>query len=228
LAALLTAALIAGLVAGLVATALQAVLVWPLIAQAELFEEAAEHAKAPPHHHDSQHAEEPSPTMRAALSVLTNVAIAVGYGLLMAGAMLATGRSETWRSGLAWGAAGYLAVVLAPALGLQPVPPGVETGALPGRQLWWIATALGTAAGLAMILLPRGRMRLYWAAAGIALLLLPHVIGAPVGAPEGAAPAELRRQFARMVLLASLPGFLVTGTILGWRMSRWRTGGASA
>jgi len=205
-------------------------LVWPLIAQAEIFEQAAEHAKPHDHgaqhggaqHGDAQHHPEASPFMRAALSALTNIAVAVGYGLLLAAAMLVAGRSVNWRSGLVWGGALYLAVVLAPAIGLQPVPPGVETGELAGRQVWWIATALCTAGGLAMMLLPRGKTRLYWALAGVALIVAPQLIGAPVGAPEGTAPPDLRRHFAWMVLLTTLPPFLLTGILLGALLARNR------
>ena len=199
----------------MLATALQASLVWPLIAQAEVFEEAAERATAAAHDHgDSQH-EQASPLMRAGLSVLTNAAVWVGYALLLAGAMVVAGRRLDRRIGLAWGAAGYLAVVLAPAIGLQPMPPGVETGALPARQLWWIATALCTAGGLGLTFLSHGRWRLAMIGAGLALLLLPHLVGAPVGPPTGSAPPELRREFAWVVILTTLPPWLATGLLLG-------------
>jgi len=214
LSGLLNTALIAGLIAGLLATALQASLVWPLIAQAETFEDAAPAAGAGHDHATTAH-DEPSPLLRAALGVLTNVAIAVGYALLIAAAMVLAGRRLDWRVGLVWGIAAYVSVVLAPAIGLPPVPPGVETGALAGRQLWWIATALCTAGALAMMLLSRGKARLLWAALGLALIVLPQLIGAPGGPPQGATPAELRRHFAWMVLLTTLPPFLASGALLG-------------
>ncbi len=224
LAGLLTAALIVGLIAGLLATALQSTLVWPLIAQAEVFEEAAEtpHATTDQHGYGAAPSEAASPLMRAGLSVLTNIAVGVGYALLMAAAMVLTWRKLTWQIGLVWGLAGYLTFVLMPALGLQPVPPGVETGALTGRQLWWIATAFCTAGGLGLMLLSRGKNRLGLIIAGIVLLALPHIVGAPVGPPEGAAPVELRRQFAWTVLITTLPPWLATGVLLGGLLQRYR------
>lgn len=221
LAGILTAALIAGLIAGLLATALQAIWVWPLIAQAEIYEEAAEHGTthgAAGHDHGDTPV---SPVTRVALSVLTDVAVGVGFALLAAAAMVLAGRRLGWRRGLAWGAAGYAAVMLAPALGLQPVPPGVESGPLEARQIWWIATVLCSAAGLALILLARGRLRFHAIAAGIVLLVLPHLVGAPVGPPEGSAPLALRRQFAVAVLLTSLPVWLLTGGLLGGLLPRY-------
>jgi cobalt transporter subunit CbtA len=223
LAALLSAALIAGLIAGLLATALQASLVWPLIAQAEVFEDAAPKAPTAGHDHATAAPDETPPLLRSALSMLINVAVAVGYALLMVAAMVLAGLRLDWRSGLLWGLAGWLSVVLAPAIGLPPLPPGVETGPLAARQLWWIATALSTAGGLAAILLTRGRMRLYWAAAGVALIVLPQLIGAPVGPPEGATPAELRRHFAWMVLITTCPPFLASGVLLGGLLAPRRT-----
>jgi cobalt transporter subunit CbtA len=222
LAGLLTAALIAGLLAGLLATALQALLVWPLIEQAEVYEQAAAHQQPAPSPHDAADHHDTSPLQRVALSVLTDIAVGVGYALLLAAAMVLARTRLDWRHGLAWGLAGYLALVAAPAIGLQPVPPGVETGALGARQAWWIATALCTASGLALVLLTRGRLRIYAIAAGVALIAAPQKIGAPVTPADGVAPLELRRQFAWMVLLTTLPPWLVTGAVLGWRLDRDR------
>src|SRR3546814_12705636 len=70
---------------------------------------------------------------------------------------------------------------------------------LGSRQLWWIGTAVATAAGLWLALRVSTPAAI---AAGIALMLLPHVIGAPH--PHGFAspvPGELPGHLAAASLV---------------------------
>jgi len=224
IARLFWVALIAGAVAGLVAAALQAIGVWPLIAIAETFE-VADVAQAA-HDHGAHEAEwSPEGAWRVGLSVLFDMLAGIGFALL-ANAALLVARSVRavrldWRLGLGLGLAGFAAFSLAPALGLAPALPGMAEGDLLARQSWWIATAIATLAGVALMVLSRAAWQ--WAA-GLVLLVLPHAVGAPGEAmglvelmgqsgPLGSdgITAELAQRFA----LASLAAAAAVWAVLG-------------
>ena len=135
---------------------------------------------------------------RAAYTTLTTIGTAVGFALMLLAFMLLAGEKITMAKGLAWGAAAYVAAGLAPAFGLAPELPGAAAVDVVGRQTWWLATLLATAAGLLCFLKSKS---LLIALGGLALIAIPHVIGAPH--PHELAskvPAELAAQFTAMSL----------------------------
>jgi len=212
---LIWAGALAGLVAGLLSTALQALAIYPVLRAAEVYESAA--AAAPAHDHEGHEhppAWEPADGIeRLGFSTLTNIVIGTGYGLLLAGLFGLRERPVGAGRGALWGVGGFLCFALAPALGLPPALPGAAEAALGARQLWWALTALATAAGLGALVFGDRRARLV----GIALLALPHLIGAPHAADgESAVPAELARRFALLSLASSALFWLVLGTGAGW------------
>lgn len=120
------------------------------------------------------------------------------------------------RRGLVWGAAGYLAFSLAPALLLPPELPGGISAGLASRQAWWLGTAAATAGGLALIAfapMPLAKL------GGLCLVVLPHVIGPhhPVG---GTAPPELQTEFTVASLAATAVFWIVLGAASGWLYQR--------
>ena len=155
-----------------------------------------------------------------------------------AGISLVTGNPITVANGALWGAAGWLAVHLLPAIGLPPELPGFPAADLAERQIWWLATvALSTGglfllilkeglgakiAGLALIVFaPAKPYRTARRIAGLALLLLPHLLGAPHAAIEaGSVPAELAARFAVASLAASALFWAVLGVVTGHVMAR--------
>jgi len=213
------AALLGGLVAGCIATAVQALRAVPLILEAELFEQAPDVAKShdhfhgvAPHAHDDEEWRPADGWERTGYTLMFNILAAIGFGLLLAAGMALTGWSG-WMSGLGWGLAGYATFVLAPAIGLPPEVPGSEAAPLVLRQVWWVGTAAATGAGLALIFLRRGALA---AVAGLALLALPHLIGAPQPAAHGgAAPDALAREFIFVALATGLVFWLVLGAFAG-------------
>ena len=216
------AGIIAGFLAGLVLTAIHWVRIDPLIAAAETYEAAAAPHDAAMH----EHAWEPEGWQRGALTFLANLVIAVGFGLLLAGLFgvreAISGKRPDAREGLLWGLAGFAAFALAPAAGLPPVPPGMIGADILARQAWWLATAIATAGGLALVVFPRG---LPWRAAGAALILLPHLIGAPASPPgTDAVPAALATQFVAASLVAAALFWLTLGGIGGWLYARFERG----
>jgi cobalt transporter subunit CbtA len=202
---IVAAGLIAGIAAGLVAAALQSVTTTPLIRAAEAFETAHEPG-------------EMSEAARAALTVLATVLTGAGFGLLLVGAIALSGREPDGREGTLWGLAGFAAFGLAPALGLPPALPGAAEADLAARQLWWLAAAAACAGGLALVAFGN----VWLAAAGIVLIALPHVAGAP--APEGAstAPADLAARFVAASLATGAVFWAVLGYLAGTLYARFR------
>jgi cobalt transporter subunit CbtA len=212
--------LIAGLIGGAALTAVQFWKILPLIAAAEVYEDAAAASQA----HDAMadheaEAWEPAPGLqRVGLTFLANLIIAVGFALVLSGGFALrqafAGRTVDAREGLLWGLAGFAAFSLAPALGLPPEPPGMISADIIARQSWWLGTAFATSAGLGLIAFTR--QWLFWLA-GAVLLLLPHVIGAPLR-PQGqdAVTADIAAHFVAASLFTSAVFWCVLGTSAGW------------
>ncbi|KRP48104.1 cobalt transporter subunit CbtA [Pseudomonas libanensis] len=216
-----------GLLAALLLTLLQSFWVAPLILQAESYEKAPpaaevvhEHAAdAAAHSHDAQ-AWEPEDGWQRVLSTTGgNLVVAVGFALMLAG--LYTLRAPTRTAqGLLWGLAGYVTFVLAPTLGLPPELPGTAAADLTLRQTWWIGTAASTAAGLALIVFG-GNWLLK--GLGLAVLVVPHVIGAPQPEVHSMlAPEALEAQFKIASQLTNVAFWLALGLISAWLFRRNR------
>lgn len=238
---LLATGLISGAVAGVVMTVVQIFLVAPLIFEAEQYENSGQvtpqvaaqvaaaqapaspsgavhvHQDASTHIHDAW---EPADSFeRTGFTLLANLLSGVAFGLLMATALTLYGRAITMTQGLIWGTAGFLSFGLLPALGLPPELPGAAAGALQDRQIWWLATAIVSAGGLAALILGTG-----WATriAGIVVMAAPHIIGAPraVKGEVGLAPPELAAHFVVNSLFTSLVMWLVIGATMAYVMAR--------
>ncbi|MET1076998.1 MAG: CbtA family protein [Pseudomonas sp.] len=210
-----------GLLAALLLTLLQSLWVTPLILHAETFENSAPaaeqaHSHEPgvaEHQHDSE-AWSPEDGWQRVLSTSgANLVVAVGFALMLAGlySLRAPGRV---RDGLLWGLAGFATFSLAPSLGLPPELPGTAAADLALRQYWWIGTASATAVGLALFAFARP-----WALriAGLLLLAVPHLIGAPQPeVHESLAPAALGQQFILASLVTNGLFWLALGLASAW------------
>src|SRR4051812_32197120 len=208
-------AALAGLIVGVVISIAQFFGTVPLIQQSEVYERkapAAAHAHAgdaedkaenkdKAHSHESEWEPEEG-FQRNAFTVGANILTAIGFALLLSGVYAIRGRQVTWREGLLWGLAGFVVFTAAPGLGLPPELPGMPVAPLTARQIWWIATAAATAGGLGLLAL---RSAAGAAGLGLALIALPHLIGAPL-APEShsAVPAALSHRFVVVVTITSL------------------------
>lgn len=223
---ILSCALLSGLVVGLVATALQLGVVSPLILKAETYEAAA---PVTPHAHDHgsgakahDHGEGWAPqdgAERAAYTALATVASTIGFALmLVAAAALLAPEGFDMRTGVAFGVAGFAATGLATSLGLAPELPGAAAADLFDRQLWWIATAAATAAGIALIAYGRPALK----ALGVALVAAPQIVGAPeAAAPASTAPAELAAAFAAHALVVQAVMWVMLGAACGFVWDRF-------
>lgn len=195
--------LAAGTVAGLVLTALYLALIQPMILEAEMVELGAAEALA-------------GMTFGRILdTLLFNILTGVGFALTLAAVLALRGRPVGLRQGLLWGAAGFVAAALAPAVGLPPELPGMTAAPLADRQLWWFLTVLSTAAGLGLLAFGRARALKF---VGVALLVVPHLFGAPhpLGVEAGGVPAELAARFAAVSLASMAVFWVVLGGCCGY------------
>lgn len=231
---ILSACLVAGILAGLAASAMQHFTTAPLILAAEVYEKSGEsqarhssnkdgavqaqlmlassHAHAP----DGAEKDEWAPNdglERTFYSSISTIVTAFGFALMLLSVMILSGAAINARTGLAWAAAAFVAIGLAPGLGLSPELPGAAAADLGARQIWWFGTAIATAAGLWLCL----RISSPWViASGIALIVLPHLIGAPH--PHELAskvPSELAGHFASASLVVQAAIWAMVGAIAG-------------
>ncbi len=190
----------------------------PLIFAAELYELAE-----PADINAISQIEEWSPddgVERSFYTLLANFLMSLAYSLLIASAMVFCGSSSTIK-GFAWGMAAYLSFFVAPGLGLSPEIPGMQAADLAERQNWWFLCVVLTAIGLAVLAFsPR-----YYKGAGVILIILPHLIGAP-GAelhgfshPDPMAIAQLTELWQQFILHSSIANallWLIIGTTTGF------------
>src|SRR5262245_3098235 len=224
----LSVGLLAGLVAGLLIALLQQVTTTPLILLAETYEKQGEASAAPTapaapaapaaskEHDHAAHGEGWKPAeglSRFFYTSVATIATAVGISFLLLAGMILAGDTIDERRALAWAVAGFIACGLAPAAGLAPELPGSGSGELVARQIWWIGTAVATAAALwALLRRESAIVRL----GAVVLLFLPHVIGAPhPHALESKVPAEIAAQFAARSLIVQGLLWVFAGIAIG-------------
>jgi cobalt transporter subunit CbtA len=223
---LVFSAVCAGLLTGLLVTIAHQIGTVPVILKAEVYEQAADAAAHGPqgatHDHHEAHAWQPRDGVeRISFTVLADVLTAIGYGLLLTAAFALLGRDVTWRAGLWWGLAGFATFTLAPGLGLPPEVPGTAAAPLLDRPLWWVATALATGGGLALLAFGK---RWVWPVLAIVLIALPHLWGAPQPPEAGSvAPAALGRQFVIEVTVVSFLSWAILGSSTAYFYRRFST-----
>lgn len=215
------AAVLAGVIGGLSVTILQEFTTTPLILQAEELEnlrtgEIAIHpvpavvASSLSDAYVDVSTDIGSRIERVIFTTIANVLTGIGFALLLVASIALYGRSVEGRKGVIWGAAGFAIFSLAPALGLPPEVPGSMTAELGARQSWWFFCVAATGAGLWAIVFRRGAI---WTIAGLSMVAVPHVFGAPQASEGGgASPPELAAHFAASSLVTAA----VFWCALGW------------
>jgi len=223
------AAVLAGLVAGLALSAIQQWRVVPLIIQAELYEindvHALEHANDPvvvgPHLHLPE-TEAPVAGFdfagfdfeRAGLTVLASVLTGLGYALVLGAVSIFSNIPINRQTGVMWGLAGFISVALMPSIGLPPELPGMVAAELGQRQIWWVGTVLISALAIYVLYKnpnPAGLL------IGLGLILVPHIMGAPVPPAEPAnVPAALVLIYVANAMFSLFVFWLVLGFSFGW------------
>jgi cobalt transporter subunit CbtA len=150
---------------------------------------------------------------RTAFTLLANIVTGVGFALLLIAASELAGGIAGWRQGVFWGLAGFAVFTLAPGLGLPPELPAMPAAELGARQLWWVATVLSAAGALALIFYGRSPLAIV---AAIALLVAPHLIGAPEQVSyDTPIPEGLHHSFVVAVVLTALLFWVLLGALAG-------------
>ena len=225
------AALLAGIAAGFIMGAIQHLRLTPFIIAAEGFEAASEtghthdHAAGAnagaDHGHTHDHGEGWAPAdgwQRTLATTLTAVMTGAGFAAVLAAVSLISGLPITRANGMVWGLCGFLAVTLAPSMGLPPELPGMPAGDLVARQVWWLGTIAATGAGLFII---ATRSEAWAMALAVVLIGLPHIIGTPAATNmESAVPPGLAASFAANAIAANAIFWLLIGQFLGIALTR--------
>lgn len=244
----------AGLAVGVVLTGLQFVTTEPLILHGEVFEKAAEESapatadaampaehshdapamssmaaapaagvEAEAHHHDANAWEPADGFERSAYTLLANLLMGVAVSAVLLGVMTLKGDPIDARRGVLWGIGGFVAAALLPSLGLSPELPGTAAAEITSRQIWWLSTAAASAIGLALLVFGRAW---FWKLAGVAVAVIPHVVGAPSPPTlEAAYPAALGAEFVVASLVVSAVLWSLSGFLSAWLYQRLsRTG----
>lgn len=229
----LLATILAGLFAGILLTPAMYVRNVPLILHAEEYENAGDAG----HSHEApaattetapavvaphEHAEEAGPELpfgRFGNTLLINLVAGAGFALITGAAALFLGRKITVQNGLYWGLAGFFIFNFAPAFSLAPELPAMPAADLATRQAWWLITVLLTAGGVYLIVL---RDEIWAKILGVALIVAPHIYGAPEAEDlTSAVPPTLASEFAVSTLATNLFFWAVLGTALGWAIQHY-------
>ncbi|MDH4988906.1 CbtA family protein [Aminobacter anthyllidis] len=237
-------AAISGLLAGVVLAALQTYATVPLILKAETYEIAGgghEHAAAPvagteatapaagaettaaqaaaPAEEEAEAWAPADGAERFAYSALANIVSGVAFALILVAVSEFAGGIANWRQGVFWGFAGFAVFTLAPGLGLPPELPAMPAADLGARQIWWTLTVVATAAGLALIAF---KQSLPLAILGVALIVAPHIVGAPQPeSHDSPIPADLHHSFVVAVTITNLVFWIVLGAAVGMVRNRF-------
>jgi cobalt transporter subunit CbtA len=222
----------AGLLAGLVLAGIQHVRLTPLIEAAEAFETPEAQALA----EVSKPCVENMPGMkmcsddgrpliihdeyRGYKTTVASMLAGVGFAVLLVGISLLGNIPITRQNGLIWGLCGFLAVALAPAIGLPPEPPAMPVADLYPRQIWWVGTIIATALAIYLI---AARPEIWAKIVAIGLIAAPHIIGAPIAQDlTTLVPAPLATSFVANALGAAAIFWCVLGSLLGYALDKYQ------
>ncbi len=235
-----------GLLAGLGYGVLQHLTVTPLILEAEQYEVAEEpilsaasvhegdhHSSTDHHgghHHDSEAWAPADGLERTGYTLASNMLAGIGYAAVLMALMVQAGAARVgqsskalpfWGQGALWGAAGFTALFLMPALGMPPEIPGAEAATIESRQLWWTGTVVASIVALALLTFAP----LKWKALSLILLAAPFIVGAPhlltpmFSHPDPVALESLHSIHEQFVLLTGLTNavfWVALGVLSAW------------
>jgi cobalt transporter subunit CbtA len=234
LAKIILSTILAGLLAGLILAGIQHVRLTPLIQAAEIYEtpetEAIAEASKPcvetmpgmkMCNDDGRPSWKPEQGWQRTISTITASLLAgAGFAILMVGISMLTNIPITKQNGLIWGICGFIAVSLAPSIGLPPQLPGMPEMDLHARQIWWVTTILLTSVAIYLWIKAKD---LWWRIAAIIVAIAPQFF-APINAAktEGNLPASLAAEFVSSSLAANLIMWLAIGFFVSLALDKFQ------
>ncbi|MGP4843135.1 CbtA family protein [Marinobacter sp. 1Y8] len=181
------------------------------------------------HHHDENAWSPADGTERMLFTALSNVLAGIGFSailLVLMNVLRERGYLKpTPLTGLTFGVVGFLAIFVAPSIGLPPEIPGMTAAALESRQYWWLFTVVAAAVGLGLLFLASRWRKLF----GLPFLVVPYLwIPAHPAGPRFAntdpaavsALTELHQQFIWASGLSNLAFWLLAGILCALAVKR--------
>ena len=231
------ATLVAGMLAGLVLAGIQHVRLTPLILQGEVYEHASEPQVAATAETTKPCVEnmlgmtmcskeggpvwEPAEGLQRTLfTTAASLLAGAGFAAMLAGVSFLSNIPITKQNGMIWGVCGFLAVAVAPAVGLPPEVPGMPVADLLSRQIWWTSTIVATGIGIYLIAI---KPELWAKVLAVVLIATPHIIGAPI-APNTptTVPPGLAGEFVANSIAAAAVFWCVMGLFLGYALDKYQ------
>ena len=149
---------------------------------------------------------------RTFFSFLANIVTGIGFALLLVAVSELFGGIANWRQGVFWGLAGFVVFTLAPASGFRPSSCNARGGS---RRAPAVVARDGSRHGHGARALFYSRS-LVAVLAAIALLVAPHVIGAPQPVSyESPIPEGLHHSFVVAVVMTALLFWVLLGGLAG-------------
>lgn len=166
---------------------------------------------------------------RTFYTFVSNILAAIGFAAVLLALMAQTHLQGLTRlspaKGLLWGAAGFIALFVIPAIGLPPEIPGMEAAAIENRQGWWLVAVLSAVVGLACVAFAPLKVK----GLGFVIMAIPYFVGAPHQAgpaithpdPQAVvAMQQLHSDFIVASAATNLMFWLVLGLVSAWLLSR--------
>jgi cobalt transporter subunit CbtA len=169
---------------------------------------------------------------RVTATLVANVMTAITFSLILISVMsfhnLKSDKPKlNWKTGVLWGAALMLSMFVAPSLlGLHPEIPGTVSESIGQRQVWWVSSTVATALGLLLIYYAIPAVKI----AGVVLLILPQLLGAPTPQTHSYANTDpiaiealnlLSGQFITMTTIGMAIFCLLIGALCGFASTRF-------
>jgi len=181
------------------------------------------------HSHDAEAWAPAEGGERTFYTFVSNILAAIGFSAVLLALMVQTHMQGLTRitplKGLAWGAAGFIALFVVPAIGLPPEIPGMEAAAIENRQGWWLLAVSAAVAGLACLAFAPTKFKTL----GLVVMALPYLVGAPhpqgpaISHPDAQAVTELTQLHADFVVASAFTNlifWLVLGLISAYLLNR--------
>ena len=169
---------------------------------------------------------------RITSTLVANILTAITFSIFMICVMsfhnLKSNKPKVnWKTGVLWGVGLMLSMFVAPSLlGLHPEIPGTVSESIGQRQVWWISSAVATAFGLLLLYYGSTAFKI----AGVVLLALPQILGAPVPETHSYANTDpvavealnqLSSQFVTMTTIGMTIFCLLIGALCGFASTRF-------